>query len=71
MVNIESEQSISKLIEALNNGQNTPENRRVALRMVTSGQTDPQETEKLNGAIVLGWRKAGEVPVSELDTVKI
>jgi len=64
---------VEVLINALQNGGNTSENRTKALKLLLkeSEELTTQGINDLSAALELGWRRAGEVPDELLDTSKI
>jgi len=67
---------VSKLIEALNNGQNTREKRLEAVKLIMSGRVTSNETQDLLRLLESAWRKEGKagkdvvLDTAEFDTPK-
>ena len=63
---------IPKIIDALRNGQNTPEMRLQALKLILEGQVDSSERRNLMETLEKAWRKAGDISDEfQLDTANL
>lgn len=61
--------SVPELTEALRNGGNTPDNRRLAIEIIfTVEQFDPTIADLMD-ALERRWREAGNVEDSQLDAM--
>jgi len=64
---------VEVLIDALQNGGNTSENRTKALRLIAKEWQNltPEGINDLSGALEQSWRRDGDVDDRDLDTSKI
>lgn len=73
MVSVEADPSVRvsdpELADALRNGGDTAKNRRKAIMMIASSQ--PGVMTNLLSALELAWRREGDIPDLQLDTIAI